>query len=115
SLDMGVLRYVCGRCVVVRPHYTVTPARGFRDIIGNPQSRHISTTPAGYITDDRNERIPPFAWRRFMPSPRMYRFALVALLAAAASLAGPSARSADLDWPRQFDTPSGSFVIYQPQ
>ncbi|HET7498192.1 MAG TPA: carbohydrate-binding family V/XII [Candidatus Eisenbacteria bacterium] len=46
-----------------------------------------------------------------MSSPRMYRFALVALLAAAPSLAA----AADLDWPRQFDTPSGSFVIYQPQ
>ena len=40
----------------------------------------------------------------------------VAVIAAAASLVlAFSARADDSDWPRQFDSPSGSFVVYQPQ
>ncbi|MGH7681260.1 MAG: carbohydrate-binding family V/XII [Candidatus Eiseniibacteriota bacterium] len=34
---------------------------------------------------------------------------------AAATLAATPASAQDSGWPRQFDTPSGSFVIYQPQ
>ncbi|HMI30172.1 MAG TPA: hypothetical protein VK527_00410 [Candidatus Limnocylindrales bacterium] len=41
---------------------------------------------------------------------------LLAVLAVAASLAvAVPARAEDPDWPRQFDSSSGSFVIYQPQ
>ncbi|MGE5178261.1 MAG: carbohydrate-binding family V/XII [Bacteroidota bacterium] len=40
---------------------------------------------------------------------------LAVLLAAVLSLTAGAARAEDDGWPRQFDTPSGSFVIYQPQ
>ncbi len=57
-----------------------------------------------------------------MPSPRsIHRSArpgvagLIALVAAAALAAAPPARAEDPAWPRQFDSPSGSFVVYQPQ
>ena len=58
-----------------------------------------------------------------MPSPRWpHPFAgrgaasLVVLLAAAVLLALPcQAPAEDLEWPREFDSSSGSFVIYQPQ
>ena len=41
---------------------------------------------------------------------------LLAAIVAVASLAAPfPARADDAGWPRQFDSPSGSFVIYQPQ
>src|SRR6266567_263969 len=50
--------------------------------------------------------------------PTMFRHAAVPLAALAAlamlALAAP-ARAADSSWPRQFDSPSGSFVVYQPQ
>ena len=58
-----------------------------------------------------------------MPSPRTIRSSrspgvaapvVLLALAAALALAGP-ARADDADWPRQFDSPSGAFVIYQPQ
>jgi hypothetical protein len=58
-----------------------------------------------------------------MPSPRwIHSFvrpsvaSLLAALAVAASLGGANpARADDPGWPRQFDSSSGSFVIYQPQ
>src|SRR6266850_6279331 len=61
--------------------------------------------------------------RRFMPSPRLIHpfvrqsvASLLAVLAAAASLVvAITARADDPGWPRQFDSSSGSFVIYQPQ
>src|SRR5882672_898221 len=61
--------------------------------------------------------------RRFMPSPRLIHpfvrqsvASLLAVLAAAASLVvAIPARADDPGWPRQFDSSSGSFVIYQPQ
>jgi hypothetical protein len=58
-----------------------------------------------------------------MPSPRWIHLfvrpsvaSLCAVLAAAASVAlAIPARADDPGWPRQFDSSSGSFVIYQPQ
>lgn len=58
-----------------------------------------------------------------MPSPRwIHSFVrpsvadMLGVLAMATSLAlAIPARAEDPDWPRQFDSPSGSFVIYQPQ
>jgi hypothetical protein len=58
-----------------------------------------------------------------MPSPRLIHsfvrpsvLSLFVVLAVAASLPiAIPARADDLDWPRQFDSSSGSFVIYQPQ
>ena len=60
--------------------------------------------------------------RHFMSSPMIHRIvrpgvaSVLAGLAMAASLAvAIPARAADPGWPRQFDSSSGSFVIYQPQ
>ena len=58
-----------------------------------------------------------------MPSPRLIHLfvrpsvgSLVAVLAVAAALGvAIPARADDPGWPRQFDSSSGSFVIYQPQ
>ena len=58
--------------------------------------------------------MPSPRWIHSSIPPRIARF--LAVLGVAACLAAAmTARADDAGWPRQFDSPSGSFVIYQPQ
>jgi len=50
-----------------------------------------------------------------MPSPRLLRSLGATLSCFLVLLAAAAARADETRWPREFDSPSGSFVIYQPQ
>ncbi len=50
-----------------------------------------------------------------MPSPRLLRSLGATLSCFLVLLAAAAARADETRWPREFDSPAGSFVIYQPQ
>lgn len=50
-----------------------------------------------------------------MPSPRLLRSLGATLSCFLVLLAAAAARADETGWPREFDSPAGSFVIYQPQ
>src|SRR5439155_4339213 len=62
----------------------------------------------------REALMPSPRWIHSSIPPRIARFLAVLGVAACRGRA-MTARADDAGWPRQFDSPSGSFVIYQPQ